>query len=368
MVFIINYLREYYFLGALFLVIFSFLMSYKVFPVIINLSNIKNLHQEPEERSSHKHKTPNLGGIGIFFGFTLTIATLGSILSKFFESSMLLDLIAALLILFFIGVKDDLIVISPLKKLIAQLLAASIVVFLSDVQVSDFNGFLGIYQLPYLISLLVTFFTFVLVINAYNLIDGIDGLAGSIALIIFVFFGFYFLINKQVLQVLISLSLIGPLLAFLKYNLSSNKKIFMGDTGSMVIGFVIVYQSINFLNINQTPNLKLQLSNGPVFIIALLSFPLLDTLRVFTLRLVKGNSPFRADRNHLHHCFIDYGFSHLKSTLIIVSLAFLVVVSAFLLQKININIAVITVSILSSIVYLFITTKIKKGISENTIK
>ena len=364
---IISYLKEYYFFGAFCIVLFSFLMSYKLFPVIINLSNVKNLHQEPEERSSHQHKTPTLGGIGIFFGFTLTIAITGSILSKHFQSSALLDLIAALLILFFIGVKDDLIDISPLKKLIAQLMAASIVLFLSDVHVVTFDGFLGIYELPYIISILFTYFAFILVINAYNLIDGIDGLAASIALIIFVFFGFYFLINKQITQLLISLSLIGPLIAFLKYNVSSKRKIFMGDTGSMVIGFIIVYQSINFLTINQTANLPFQLSNGPVFIIALLSFPLLDTLRVFILRVKKGNSPFKADRNHLHHCFIDYGFSHINSTLIIATLSFIVLLSAFLLQKTNINLEMFIIAFIASGVYLFITTKIKKSISKKSI-
>lgn len=364
---IISYLQEYYFLGAFLIVLFSFLMSYKLFPVIINLSNIKNLHQEPEERSSHEHKTPTLGGIGIFFGFTVSVAISGSILSKHFQSSAVLDLIAALLILFFIGVKDDLIVITPLKKLLAQLMAASIVIFLSDVHLVSFNGLLGIYELPYFISVLFTFFAFVLVINAYNLIDGIDGLAGSIALIIFVFFGLYFLINKQLTQVLISLSLIGPLLAFLKYNVSSKRKIFMGDTGSMVVGFIIVYQSINFLTINQSTDLVYPLSNGPLFIIALLSFPLLDTLRVFIIRVKKGNSPFKPDRSHIHHCFIDYGFSHIHSTVIIASLSFIVLVCAFLLQKININLSVLLVGLISSLVYLFITTKIKKEVSKKSL-
>ena len=357
---ITHILQEYYLFGAFLIVVFSFLISYKLFPIIINLSNIKNLHQEPEERSSHEHKTPNLGGIGIFFGFTLTIAISGSVLSKHFESNSLLDLIAALLILFFVGVKDDLINISPLKKLIAQLMAASIVIFLSDLRILSFNGIFGIHELPYLISVAFTFFTFILVINAYNLIDGIDGLAGTIAVLVFCFFAFYFLVNKHITQVLVSLSLVGPLLAFLKYNVSARRKIFMGDTGSMVVGFILVYQSINFLTLNQTADLIFPLSNGPVFIIALLSFPLLDTLRVFIIRVKKGNSPFKPDRNHLHHCFIDYGFSHISSTLIIASLSFIVLLSAFLLQSTNINISLFSVAIISSIVYLFITTKIKK--------
>lgn len=354
---IITYLQQYYFFGAFLIVLFSFLISYKLYPAIIYLSYVKNLSKLPEQRSSHAHKTPTMGGIGIFFGFALTLAFMGSILKKYLQMDDLLDLMASLLILFFIGLKDDLLVISPQKKLLAQLLAAGVVIIFSDTYIVSFYGICGIYELPYIISLIFTFFVFVLVINAYNLIDGIDGLAGAIALIIGTFFGFYFLVNKQFTQVLVSFSLIGSLIAFLKFNVSPARKIFMGDTGTMVIGFIIMYQSINFLTVNQTVGTSFSVKNAPIFILALLSLPLTDTLRVFIIRIKNGNSPFKPDRNHIHHYFLDFGFTHLQATILISLLSLTVVLSAFLLQDLNINLALFLITIISPIVYLFLIVK-----------
>ncbi|OXA86342.1 MraY family glycosyltransferase [Flavobacterium hydatis] len=354
---LITYILNYYFLGAFIIVLFSFLASYKLFPILIRLSYEKKLSKIPEERSSHLYSTPTMGGVGIFFGFTLTFAFIGSILNKYLQIDTLLDLTASLLILFFIGIKDDLLVISPLKKLIAQFFAAGILILFSDIYITNFYGIFGIHELPYIVSIIFTFFAFVVVINAYNLIDGIDGLAGAIALIISIFFGFYFLINRQFTQVLISFSLIGPLLAFLKFNVSKTQKIFMGDTGSMVIGFIIMYQSINFLTINETLAIPFPLDNGPIFILAFLSLPLTDTLRVFIIRIKNGHSPFKADRNHIHHYFLDSGLTHIKATIIITSLSLIVILSAFLLQGVNINLALFLIIIISSIVYLPLTLK-----------
>lgn len=352
---ILAYLLNNYFLGALVIVLFSFFVSYQIFPVIIYLSHIKKLYKLPGDRDFHQFKTPTLGGIGIFFGFMLTIALLGSFLSDHLQISSLLNLTAALLILFFMGIKDDLLALSPSKKLLAQLLAAGIIIFFSDCRITSFTGILGIYELSYFISILFTFFTFVLVINAYNLIDGIDGLAGSLALIISLFFGLYFLINTQFEQALISFSLIGPVAAFLRYNISRNRKIFMGDTGSMVIGFLLAYQSVQFLSINQTPGLLHHLNNAPVIILALLSFPLTDTLRVFMIRIKNGSNPFEADRNHIYHCFLDRGYTPIASTLIISFLSLVVISGAFFLQGLNINLHLILTLILSSLLYLFFT-------------
>ncbi|MFB3390051.1 MraY family glycosyltransferase [Flavobacterium sp. LAR06] len=354
---VITFLQDSYFLGAFIIVLFSFLVSYKLYPVIIYLCYIKKLSKLPEKRSSHIFKTPTLGGIGIFFGFALTLSFIGSILVKYMVIKTLLDLMAALLILFFTGIKDDLLVISPLNKLASQLLAASVVIIFSDIRISSFDGILGIYELPYVVSISFTFFVFILVINAYNLIDGIDGLAGTVALIIFIFFGFYFLINQQFRQVLVSFSLIGSLIAFLKFNVSRTRKIFMGDTGTMVIGFIIIYQSVRFLTVNRTLGIPFSLSNGPVFILALLSLPVTDTLRVFIIRIRNGKNPFKPDRNHLHHYFLDSGFTHIKSTIVIACLFLTVIISAFLLQSLNINIGLVLIALISFILYIPITLR-----------
>lgn len=349
---IITYFQKYYFFGAFLIGLFSFLVSYKLYPVLIYLCNIKKLSKLPEKRSSHISRTPSLGGVGIFFGFAVTLSFIGSVLVRHMVIGTLLDLMAAVLILFFSGIKDDLLVLSPFKKIIAQLIASSIIIISSDIRISSFEGIFGIYELPYALSISFSFFVFVLVVNAYNLIDGIDGLAGTIALIIFIFFGFYFLVNKQFRQVLVSFSLIGSLIAFLKFNTSQTRKIFMGDTGSMVIGFVIIYQSTRFLTINQSSDMPFSLQNGPVFILALLSLPLMDTLRVFIIRIKNKKSPFEADRNHIHHSFLDCGYTHLQTTILMSGLFLIVVFCAFLLQYLNINLSSFLIVVISAIVYL----------------
>lgn len=364
---IITYFLHSCFFLALIITFFSFLASYKVYPVLIYLCHVKRLFKLPGERGSHIQKTPTMGGVGIYFGFTLVFLFTGSVLHKHVRMDIILDLIASLLVLFFIGIKDDLLVISPLKKLIAQLLAAGIIIVFSETYITSFYGVFGIYKLPYLISLIVTFVVFIVVINAYNFIDGIDGLAGTIALMICFFFGIYFLINKQVMQTLISFSLIGPLIGFLKFNVSKTRKIFMGDTGTMIIGFVMSFQSINFLTINASMEIPFSLKNGPIFVLALFSFPLIDILRIFIVRVNNGKSPFRPDRNHIHHHFLDFGFTHIKATIIIVSLSIIIVLSAFLLQDLNINLSFFLITLISFIGYLPLTfkkvnTEIKKEI------
>lgn len=366
---IIAYILGHYFFGAFLIVFFSFLLSYKLYPALIYLSYVKNLTKLPEKRSSHIHKTATMGGVGIFFGFAVAFVFIGSILDKYLQMNIVLDLMAPLLILFFIGIKDDLLVISPFKKLFAQILAVAIIILFSDIYITSFYGIWGVYKLPYLISLFFTFFIFILVINAYNFIDGIDGLAGAVALIICFFFGIYFLINLQFTQMLVSFSLVGPLIGFLKFNVSKTRKIFMGDTGTMVIGFIIVYQSISFLSINNTLGIPFPLKNGPIFIFALLSLPLTDILRVFIIRIKNGKNPFKPDRNHIHHYFLDLGLTHIKATMVIVSLSVLVFVCAFLLQNLNINLSFFLIIVISAIAYLsFIIKKSMMIIKINKFK
>lgn len=354
---IITYFLQSCFFLALIITFFSFLASYKVYPVLIYLCHVKRLFKLPEERGSHILKTPTMGGVAIYFGFTVAFTFIGSILYKHLRLDIMLDLMTSLLVLFFIGIKDDLLTISPLKKMISQLVAAGIIILFSETYITSFYGVFGIYKLPYMISLIVTFFVFILVINAYNFIDGIDGLAGGIALMICFFFGIFFLVNRQVTQMLISFSLIGPLIGFLKFNISKTRKIFMGDTGTMIIGFIIVYQSVSFLTVNQTAGIPFSLKNGPIFVLALLSLPLTDILRIFIIRINNGKSPFRPDRNHIHHHFLDSGFTHIKATITIVSLCLLVVLSAFLLQDLNINLSFFLIVIISFLAYLPLTFK-----------
>ncbi len=295
---------------------------------------------EPCERSMHECKTPTLGGVGLFLTFSLGLILIS--LSMDFgrlELVRVLALLGATILLLFLGLKDDLLVISPRKKFSGQLVAAALVIFASDVRIISMDGIFGLGTLPYAVSTVFTIFVFLLVINAFNLIDGIDGLAGGIGILVCTFFGCYFMLNGAVLMGLTSFLLIGALLGFLRYNLSKEKKMFMGDSGSLFTGFLLAYLTVTFLKFSAVAQVgEFSIDNAPVLAIAALSYPLMDTLRVFIIRIREGRSPFSADKNHIHHRFSNLGFSHKMASTSIIALNLLVIALALGLQSLNIHI------------------------------
>jgi UDP-N-acetylmuramyl pentapeptide phosphotransferase/UDP-N-acetylglucosamine-1-phosphate transferase len=334
-------------------VAFTLLVSFRLYPIIIYVVNRKGLMDDPDERSAHSNKVPTLGGMGLFIVFSLTVMLL-SVLADLSRPELLklVSLLAATLLLLIMGVKDDLVLMSPKKKLVGQLLAVSMVIFLSDIRITHFQGLLGIGELPYWVSVFFTFFVFILVINAVNLIDGIDGLAGSIAVLSSITFGIFFLLNEQYLLSLISFALIGSLIGFLYYNLSNTQKLFMGDSGSLLIGFLLAYQGVAFLGVNENALTSFAIPNAPILLLAILSYPLLDTLRVFSIRVWQKRSPFSADRNHIHHRLLDLGNAHEQATLIVSVLNISIIGLVLLLDDLNINVQLVISVLIGSSFYL----------------
>ena len=334
-------------------------LSLRMFPVIIHTVRAKNLMDEPEDRSMHSTKTPTLGGVGLFAAFTLTLLIFGiSVGLERPDLLKLLSLLGATMILLFLGIKDDLIAMSPKKKFIGQLIASAIVIIMTDVRVGSFDGLLGIGELPYVASVLFTLFVFILVINSFNLIDGIDGLAGTVATISSVAFGIFFLFNENYLLVLVSFIIIGALLGFLKYNLSKERKLFMGDSGSLFLGFLLAYQGISFLNLNESETALYTVANAPILLLAILSFPLLDTLRVFAIRAKERRSPFSPDSNHIHHRLLNLGLTHKQATALVFIANVLIIELAFLLGDLYINVQLVICVSMGSILYLIPFLKI----------
>ncbi len=308
---------------------------------------------EPVDRSAHKTMVPRLGGLGLFITFCLTLIIFSLLFDlKLSDVIKINSLIASSIILVFLGVKDDLVFMAPKKKLIGQLIAVGLVIFLADVRITSFEGLLGIGELPYLFSVIFTFFVFILVINAINLIDGIDGLAGSMAILASTAFGVFFLINGYFMMTLVSFILIGALSGFLTYNFSSTRKIFMGDCGSMFVGFLLAFQGTIFLTYNTAGNLSYYLSNAPILLLAILSFPLLDTLRVFAIRIKEKRSPFSADRNHIHHRLLDLGFGHKQATLFLLACSTLTISTAILVRPLNMHLQLLLIVLVGSALYL----------------
>lgn len=336
---LVNYFSNYLWLGIVAFLV-AFLLARRLLPMIIFLSREKNLMDAPGERSAHFEKTPNLGGAGIFIAFSLSILILAGSFHRFLgNTNELLILLAAITITFFLGVKDDLIGISAKTKLWGQNMAVSLVILFSDLRIEHLGGLFGIGEIPYFLSIVLTALVFLFLINAFNLTDGVDGLASTVGILACVTFGYFFLSAGKGLYGLLCIALAGALLAFLKYNLSRKSKIFMGDSGSLTIGFMIGYLGIRLLQPGSSETAGLLISDNYLPVLAVLSFPVTDTLRVAVLRLSRRRNPFKADRNHIHHRFLNSGFSHRQTTLFI-SLYNLFLIGLMIgLKSINIHLA-----------------------------
>jgi UDP-N-acetylmuramyl pentapeptide phosphotransferase/UDP-N-acetylglucosamine-1-phosphate transferase len=220
--------------------------------------------------------------------------------------------------MFFVGLLDDLKDLSPKAKFLGQLLALSILIIQSDYRILSFHGFLGIYELNMFFSVSISMFLILAFINAFNLIDGIDGMSSITGIVISACFGFLFYKLQLFFFMFISAALISMLLAFLRYNFSSKKKIFMGDTGSLVIGLVLGLLTLKLLTLEtETVNyLSIQRKELPLLLLIILIVPAFDLCRVTFIRLKRRVSIFSPDRNHIHHLLIDSGLSHKKASLL----------------------------------------------------
>ena len=332
---------------SLLIVFQSFIVSYLVIPRIISIVRIKNLMDKPNQRSSHKEKTPTMGGVAFFASLLSSLDCL-----QVYDSHKLgLSLVIGLLILFYIGIKDDLVGVSPRTKIIGQMLSFIFVMDSDELSITSLNGFLGFYELPLWISYFLGIFIIISIVNAYNLIDGINGSASMVGIMIFSIFSYIFYQTKDYYFVLLSISSIGCLTAFLRYNISKKNSIFMGDTGSLLIGFVIGVCTLRFLNlpIERLSMANINYYNKFVLVFIILYIPFVDTMRVFLIRILKHRSPFFADRNHIHHIMIDYMMlSHIQASLLLALFNLLVFIFFYIA---NLYISTITLFI---VLFLFI--------------
>lgn len=283
----------------------AFLITFFSIPVIIEVAKDKKLFDVPGERKVHNVVIPTLGGLGIFAGFIF--ATLIGVPPS--EVSVLQYFMAAIMIIFFMGIKDDILILTATKKFVGQLIAAGIIIKFGGIEIVNLYGVFGIYALPPTAAFLVTLFTIVVITNSFNLIDGVDGLAGSLGLLTSVIFGIYFYYAGQTLYAIMALALSGSLVGFLIYNFHP-ARIFMGDTGSLLIGLINSILVIKFINIASDPTSAIPLASAPALGFAVLIVPLFDTIRVVGLRIINRRSPFWPDRNHIHHFLLDMGFNH----------------------------------------------------------
>jgi len=309
-----DFLHNFTFVYYIFIVVFSFLITTFAVPSILHVARFRHLYDDLGHfRKEHDHGIPRLGGVAIFVGFTIT-SLLFCMTNKSLPTNYLLT---ACIILFSMGIKDDLSGVNSSTKFLIQFIVGSILVILGDIRLTSMYGVFGINELPYLASVGLSILIILLIVNAFNLIDGIDGLAATTGIVANgAFVALFIYIHKYELAG-VSLAMVGAILGFLRFNITP-AKIFMGDTGSLLIGLITAVMALKFVEVSSgvsgsTPDVYAV----PALTFAILIGPIFDTVRVFILRIANGVSPFTADRNHIHHRMLKLGFTHLQATLVL---------------------------------------------------
>ena len=311
--------------------ILAFLTTFYAIPIIIRVAEAKKLYDEPDDiRKLHTKPIPSLGGLGIFVGFTLAILLT---INFTYTAPEFQYYVAGILLIFFVGMKDDILVLSAMKKFLGQVFVAAILIFKANLVIDNMGGFLGVYAIDQSASYLLTLLTIVVIVNAFNLIDGVDGLAGSLGFLTSLVFGIFFFVNGNIPYGILGFAFASSLLAFLIYNFHP-AKIFMGDTGSLLIGVVTSILVIKFI---QTAGgyTVYPVAAAPAVGFAIVLLPLMDTLRVFAIRISHGRSPFSPDRNHIHHLLMDKGLNHKMVTFTCLAISAVFIAAGFLLQSVG---------------------------------
>jgi UDP-GlcNAc:undecaprenyl-phosphate GlcNAc-1-phosphate transferase len=301
----------------------SLLLSFILIPLFRKAALKVGFVDKPNFRKKHFTPIPLVGGISVFISSAIII---GFISNKNQDFKTLIPVFIGAFVLLIMGIIDDKLNLKALYKLLIQILV-SYYIYLSGIKIDSLYGILWVNELPEYASMLITIIVITGTVNAFNLSDGIDGLAGGIAILGFSAFSIISIILNHYVLAILYLTFIGSLIGFLRFNLSKKHKVFMGDAGSLFLGFILVVSGIMLLQFSSsTANITKTFS----VVVGVLIIPVFDSIRVYFKRIKKGYSPFRADRTHLHHLLINLKLDHKKATFSIVILVLtLIIISIF---------------------------------------
>jgi UDP-N-acetylmuramyl pentapeptide phosphotransferase/UDP-N-acetylglucosamine-1-phosphate transferase len=322
------------------------LLVYLSVPVIVKISKLKKLYDVPDNRKVNTIVIPNLGGVALFIG--ISIASFLSLYDLSFPD--LRYIMTGVIIMFFIGIKDDILVISARKKFIAQLVTALLIIIPGDIRFTNLHGVLGFYEINYVFSVFISVLAVLAIVNAINLIDGIDGLASAVGILFSLFLGVFFFQMDKIQYAIVCFATAGSLIVFFRYNVfGRNNKIFMGDTGSLILGIIASALVIKFNEFSLARG-AMHSNLSPTLSLAFVALPVFDMARVFFVRIIKNKSPFAPDMNHIHHKLLFLGYTHLQSTAILISANLIIIFCVYNMKDLNVNYQVL---LLSAIVTLF---------------
>jgi UDP-GlcNAc:undecaprenyl-phosphate GlcNAc-1-phosphate transferase len=339
------HLQDYKF--ALLCFVTAFVVTMLSIPLIIKLSRKYDLYDMPNERKEHVLPVPTMGGIAVVAGM---LAALGLWLPFHYDTPQVCFFFSVAVLLS-LGIMDDLRDLSARYKFFIQAALATLMA-ISGIRITSFEGLFGIYELPLAAQYTFTLLTIAGVTNAFNLIDGIDGLAGGIGFMSLTTLGIFLTMNGDIISALIAFSLAGAVVAFLYFNFNP-AKIFLGDTGSLVLGFSIAVLCIRLMQVNTLTSLP----HSPLFVLSLVFIPVFDTIRVFAKRIWKGKSPFQADKTHIHHLLTNTGFSHVFATRLICGLHGFILLEVYWLKELRIEFILLIL-----VAFMIVVTAVLKNI------
>jgi UDP-N-acetylmuramyl pentapeptide phosphotransferase/UDP-N-acetylglucosamine-1-phosphate transferase len=316
-------LHDYKF--ALLCFVTAFVVTMLSIPIIIKLAKKYSLYDMPSERKEHTLPVPTMGGIAVVTGMMTALL----LWLPFHYETVQICFFFSIIVLLSLGIMDDVKDLSARYKFLIQAGLATMMA-IAGIRITSFEGLFGIHDLPVAAQYTFTLLTIVGVTNAFNLIDGIDGLAGGLGFMSLAALGIFLTINGDITSALIAFSLAGGIVAFLYFNFNP-AKIFLGDTGSLVLGFSIAVLCIRLMQVNTLTTLP----HAPLFILGLVFIPVFDTIRVFALRIWKGKSPFVADKTHIHHLLTSAGFSHIFATRLICGLHGFILLEVYWLKDLK---------------------------------
>ncbi len=366
--------------------VISALFSWLLLPKVQRICMMKKLFDSQDERKVHSGIIPRLGGVVFLPALLLTfllVLSVNLLLQTSLSSSVnialyteLMLVLSAVLLLYFIGVGDDLVNVRYRTKLMVQVIAG-ILFTSSGMWINNLYGLFGLNEIHAAIGIPLTIFVIVFIINSINFIDGIDGLAAGISMFAFLCYGFIFLYTQSYIYSLLAFSSLGMLIPFFYYNVfgKANKgtKIFMGDSGSLTIGILLSIFAVKVCHYD--PNGIHQSPQSIVFAFSILIVPMFDALRVILFRIYTGKSPFKPDKNHMHHQFLQLGFSHrIIMLMILMIVVFFGAGSILLAPYVDINLLLGLITLLWVIMDIFLRIKIKHAVqsipakSKKTIK
>ena len=317
------FLEHSYLIGLI-----SFLIGLIGMPIVIRIAKAKGFVVRPNKRTSHVGEIPNIGGLNICFSFLLTYIA--------FEYHSLMQsqyLLIGLFAIMAVGVVDDILVLSPRAKLIGELIAGTALIWFSHLRITHLHGLFGIGEIGVVPSFLLSYFILIAIINALNLIDGVDGLASGLGILYCLFFAIYFGLVGEPAWSVLGICMVGALAVFFIYNVfGKGNKIFMGDSGSLLLGYLITAFVFHFCEINAyhlVPEVY-HMDAAPMVAICVLTVPIFDTIRVSLTRIKHHQSPFKPDRNHIHHLLLRAGLKHVYVTCVLLSVSLLFIALAII--------------------------------------